>query len=208
MRKILALWLLLIAALAASPVLAAGPCTTDPASATGSWSITCAPDDTCAAAACAGPQTGVGMVVDYILAIGRPAQQTYWEVSFTPIAIDPDETAPFTASVDGKATTFDPPAGVAAFGSANSFFFLGAGAQQLLDRLPLGKSIDVSFTDWAGTTRTATFPLAGLSTVLIAIDKRQRRIGSERVTGPAPYGLPPIPPPALAWAEPALNPGP
>jgi hypothetical protein len=143
-------------------------------------------------------------VPGYVLSIGRPAQQTYWEISFTPLATEADAGQNFTTQIDDETLTVSGPDEIGAYGAPNAFYFLGRGAQALLDKIVPGASLTVNFADRSGAPQTATFPLAGLSTALIWIDTRQHRIGSERVAETPPYGLEPVQPAAAVWMSPAI----
>jgi hypothetical protein len=176
------------------------------------WTAVCRPDGYCAAATYLNPAAATYLnsaaatpaIGDYVLGIGRPARQTYWEVSFTPTLATADAGKGFTATVDGDTLAFSFPAEIAPYGATNDFFFLGDKAQTLLDRLVPASSAGIAFTDAQGQARLAPFSLAGIGAALIWIDGMQGRIGSERVTGPPPYGLFRADVPGADWMEPAL----
>lgn len=159
------------------------------------WLGACRDDGYCSAIAYVNPNPGDGRVADYWFRIGRHAQETYWELSFTPILVMADPAAPMTLAVDDKPEPFTPPAEVAAYGSINDFFFLGGGAQAVMDRMMPGRRLDVRFTDDTGAPRLATFSLNGLTAALIWIDEAQGRLGSERVAEAPPTDLEPVAPP-------------
>jgi len=168
------------------------------------WLGACRPDGYCSATAYVDPGAN-GTVAAYILRIGREAEQTYWQLSLTTVATMADERYPLTASVDDKSVgTFSPPTDIGAFGSINDFYFLGSGAQHLMDRLVGGHTVAFAFTATDGTAQEARFPLDGLSQALIWIDTLQHRIGSERVAEAPPYGLFRTDVTGAAWMAPAL----
>jgi len=155
------------------------------------WLGACRQDGYCSATAYQNPNpTGVP-VADYVLRIGRHAEQSYWEVSLATIATQADEYSDFVVTIDGKTQSFQFAEQVGAYGSVNEFFFLGEGAQILMDRLTLASSISLSFNDRNGVAQQAKFSLKGMTSALSWIDKRQNRIGSERVASTPPYGLAP-----------------
>ena len=151
------------------------------------WDATCRDDGYCWATT---TDRASGSASAAHFSLGRPAQQTYWELSFTPTQ-PPEAGQAFTASVDGHAITFTPPADIAPFGSARDFYLLGKPVQELLDRLVPGKQLKLDFTAEGGKSESATFALAGLSAALIWIDTAQHRLGAERVAETPPYGLAP-----------------
>ena len=130
-------------------------------------------------------------MADYILRIGRHAEQSYWEISLTTVATQADEFSDFVVNLDQDTQTFASTAQVGAYGSINEFFFLGDGAQTVMDKLALGKKIAFSFNDTTGTAQHAAFSLNGLGAALAWIDKQQTRIGSERMASVPPHGLVP-----------------
>ncbi|MDR3473792.1 MAG: DUF1176 domain-containing protein [Devosia sp.] len=138
---------------------------------------------------------------DYVLRVGRHAQETYWEISLRTGAVTPDSRSDVTARLDARdAETLS----TAAFGSLHDLYLLGTSAQKLMDRLVHGKSVSFAFRDTSDVERQVTFPLDGLAAALIWIDTQQHRIGAERVTGAPPYGLVPADLPGAAWMAPAL----
>lgn len=155
------------------------------------WLGACRTDGYCSAITYLNPNPGDGRVADAWMRIGRHAQETYWEVSFTPIKVMADPAMPFTFLVDGKGETFAGPDEIAPFGAVNDYFLLGAKAQSLMDQLMPGKSLEVTFSDAGGNTTKAGFSLAGLTAALIWIDETQGRLGSERVAEAPPVGLAP-----------------
>jgi len=155
------------------------------------WLAVCQADGYCSAISYLNPNPGGGRVADAWLRIGRHAQETYWEVSFTPIKVMADPSMPFTVLVDGKGETFTGAAEVAPYGAINDFFLLGTKAQSVMDQMMPGKTVEVTFTDDTGATAKADFSLAGLTAALIWIDETQGRLGSERVAEAPPVGLTP-----------------
>ena len=155
------------------------------------WRVLCRTDKYCSAAAYLNPDPGGGAIADYVLRIGRHAEQSYWEMSFIPVVTMADEWAPFVFSVDGSPTIFSPRSEIGAYGSANEFFLLGPKAQAVMDELMPGRNVTVDFTDSTGAARTVEFSLDGLTAALLWIDEQQHRIGSERVASAPPYGLTP-----------------
>jgi len=155
------------------------------------WLAACRSDGYCSALSYVNPHAD-GADADYVLRVGRQPQETYWELSFATVATQGDPSRDFVVSVDGVAQTFSGPEQFGAYAASNDFYFLGDGAQAVMDRLAPGKRLSVSFTDDTGEARSATFSLNGLSAALMWIDDRQHRIGSERVAFNAPYGLEPV----------------
>lgn len=155
------------------------------------WLAACRSDGYCSALAYVNPHAD-GTDADYILRVGRHAEQTYWELSVTTVATQGDAAKDFVVGVDGLSQTFAGPEQVGAYDAINDFFLLGDGAQTVMDRLAPGKRLSVSFTDDTGASRSAAFSLAGLSAALLWIDDQQKRVGSERVTSAPPYGLTPV----------------
>lgn len=153
------------------------------------WLADCRSDGYCSATAYVNPAPGNGTVADYVLRIGRHAEQTYWEISLATVASMADAGQPFEVSVDGVLERFAGPTEIAAFGSINDFFLLGRKAQAVMDRLAPGTTIAFGFTDTGGTPQRAEFSLTGLTASLIWIDEKQGRLGSERVAEAAPAGL-------------------
>jgi len=167
-----------------------------PRSGSSNWRVACDTDDYCLATAVSAARG--------TFHLGRPARETYWEVSFTPAGPPPARDRPVIAGVDGKALAFAAPADIAPFGRPRDFYFLGPQAQALFDRLVPGKVLTIGFTDVDGRDETMVFPLDGLAQALIAIDGAQHRIGSERVAAPPPYGRFRADVPGAAWMQPAL----
>ncbi|RYE84130.1 MAG: hypothetical protein EOP19_12310, partial [Hyphomicrobiales bacterium] len=125
------------------------------------WLGACRTDGYCSAIAYVNPNPGDGRVADYWFRVGRHAEETYWELSFTPIKVMANPAMPFTLLVDGKGETFIGPTEIAPFGSINDFFLLGSKAQSVMDQLMPGRRLDVTFTDDTGTTGKASFSLNG-----------------------------------------------
>lgn len=157
----------------------------------GDWLAACRPDGYCSAISYINPNPGDGRVADYWFRIGRHAQESYWELSFTPIKVDADWNQPLTFSVDGVAETFVGYDQIAPYGAVNDLFLLGKKAQVVMDRLMPGAALAVSFTDRDSESQSAEFSLKGLTAALIWIDERQNRLGSERVAEAPPVGLDP-----------------
>lgn len=155
------------------------------------WRALCRNDGYCSAAAYLNPNPGGGVVADYIFRIGRHAEQSYWEMSCTPVATMADEWSEFVFTVEGQPTTFSPRSEIGAYGSINEFFLLGDKAQAVMDALMPASSLTIDFTTSGGSLSTQTFSLSGLTAALLWIDEQQHRIGSERVTSVPPYGLTP-----------------
>lgn len=168
------------------------------------WLADCRADGYCSATAYVNPSPGNGTVADYVLRIGRHAEETYWEVSLSTVATMADAALPFEVSVDGVVESFAGPAEVAAYGSINDFFLLGRKAQAVMDRLAPGATMAFAFTDTEGTAQRAEFSLSGLTASLIWIDEKQGRLGSERVAEAAPVGLAPVGESAAGAVPPAL----
>ena len=155
----------------------------------GDWLAACRADGYCSATTYQNPNPGDGRVADYVLRVGRHAEEIYWELSFTTIATMGDAAAPFMVSVDGADEYFAGPQEVAAYGAVNDFFLLGTKAQAVMDRLAPGHELNVDFTDETGVAQRAQFSLAGMTAALIWIDEMQGRLGSERVAEAPPVGL-------------------
>jgi hypothetical protein len=153
------------------------------------WLAACRADGYCSATAYQNPNPGNGTVADYIVRIGRHAEGTYWEVSFTTVAAMADETQPFEVFVDDAGQTFHGPNEIAAYGAVNDFFLLGPKAQTTMDGLAPGSELAIAFEDTDGNRQQAVFSLSGLTASLIWIDEQQRRLGSERVAQAPPVGL-------------------
>lgn len=153
------------------------------------WLAACRADDYCSATAYMNPNPAGVPVADYILRIGRHAEETYWEISFTTVAQMADPAAPFVVSIDDAAEEFAGAEEVAAYGAINDFFLLGPKAQAVMDRLAPGATATIAFTSENGGAETAEFSLAGLTAALIWIDEQQGRLGSERVAEAPPVGL-------------------
>jgi hypothetical protein len=167
------------------------------------WLGACRDDGYCSAIAYVNPNPGDGRVADYWFRIGRHAQEIWWELSFTPIVVMADPAAPMTLVIDDAATSFSGSVEVAPYGAINDFFFLGTGAQGVMDQMMPGNRLDVRFTDETGAPRLASFSLKGLTAALIWIDETQGRLGSERVAEAPPVGLSPAnrPPPPPSSGE-------
>jgi len=161
------------------------------------WRIACAGDGYCFAAS-RDPESGA------LLRIGRAAEGVYWEISFQTAGPPPDPARPLTATVDGRALTFQIPASLAPFGRRDDFFFLGKPAQALLDRLVPGHRLEIGFNGTDGRPAKLAFALDGLAQGLIAIDTAQHRLGSERVAEAPPHGLFRADVLGAGWMEPAL----
>jgi hypothetical protein len=156
------------------------------------WTVACDRTGYCSANTVSPPAEGQANG-DYVLTVGRHAQQPYWEVSFATMgAASADQWADFTITIDSQRQVFSLPTEVGAYGEGNHFYFLGEGAQAVMDRFTPGTAVTVDFTDTAKQPREAAFSLAGLTAALIWIDEQQGRLGSERVAFAAPYGLVPI----------------
>ncbi|HTJ56365.1 MAG TPA: DUF1176 domain-containing protein [Devosiaceae bacterium] len=165
------------------------------------WLSACQPNGYCAAMTYA--TRGPGGPSDYVLRVGRQAQQTYWELSFAPLAkVDPAKG--MVVTVGKEAASFVFPDQVAPYGSVNDFFFLGPAAQSVLDKLVHAGSAEIRFTDTGGREEGVTFSLDGIGAALIWIDGLQGRIGSERVAEAPPYGLFRADVLGASWMEPAL----
>lgn len=156
------------------------------------WLAACRADGYCSATAYQNPNPDGVPVADYVLRVGRHAEGTYWEVSFTTIAAMADATAPVTVAVDDVAETFAGPAEIAPYGAVNDFFLLGDKAQAVMDRLAPGTEMTIGFEDTDGNRQQAEFSLSGLTASLIWIDEHQRRLGAERVAEAPPVGLDPV----------------
>ena len=186
MRALLALLLVLVLA---APALAE-----EPAATSGEfkdWHAACRADGHCAATAYVN-RGAEPRVADYVLTIGRQAQQTYWEIQFSTLATHGDEWSDFIVTVDDHRTSFSLQPEVGAYGTPDDFFFLGDKAQEMMDNLMPGRNVTIAFTDTDQAPHSASFSLAGLTAALIWIDDQQNRIGSERVAAAAPYGLVPV----------------
>lgn len=155
------------------------------------WLAACRSDGYCSAIGYVNPNPGDGRVADYWFRIGRHAEESYWELSFTPIKVMADPAQPFTITVDDAAETFLGIDEIAPYGAINDFFLLGKKAQAVMDRMMPGTALSVSFTDETGAPEDASFSLKGLTAALIWIDERQKRLGSERVAELPPQGLAP-----------------
>jgi hypothetical protein len=156
------------------------------------WTAACDPSGYCSANTVSQP-AGAETRGDYVLTIARHAEQPYWEVSFATLgAARADQWADFTVAVDGQPEVFSLPSEVGAYGEGNHFYFLGEGAQAVMDRFMPGTAVTIDFTDTSAQPQEAAFSLAGLTAALIWIDEQQGRLGSERVASAAPYGLVPL----------------
>lgn len=155
------------------------------------WLGACRTDGYCSAIAYVNPNPGSGRVADYWLRIGRHAEESYWEISFTPIVVMADTNYPFTFTVDETGESFSGFEEIAPYGAVNDFFLLGTKAQAVMDRLMPGQALTVAFTDDTGAPVEAEFSLDGLTEALMWIDGQQRRVGSERVAEVPPVGLSP-----------------
>jgi len=169
------------------------------------WAGLCQPDGYCLATTSVEGQTPDGTTTRYALMIGRPARQTYWEVSVRLTGAEADSGRDFVARVGGDTLTFSGPGEIAPYGNRDHFYFLGSGAQSLLDKLVHGASLDIGFTDRTGAAGRVTFSLSGLGAALIWIDARQHRIGSERVAETPPLGLVRADLPGGMWMAPAIE---
>jgi len=168
------------------------------------WHAACRPDGYCLASTGAQAGGADGAEWRYALNIGRPARQTYWEISIRLTRAEADLTRDVVASVGRDRVTFSGPDQIAPYGNIDRFYLLGSGAQALLDKLVHGASLDIGFTDRSGAPVSTSFSLAGLSGALIWIDTRQHRLGSERVAEPPPYGLVRADLPGGLWMAPAI----
>jgi hypothetical protein len=156
------------------------------------WTAACDPSGYCSANSVSAPAEGHANG-EHVLTVGRHLAQPYWEVSFATMgAASADQWADFTVTVDGERQVFSLPNEVGAYGQGNHFYFLGEGAQAVMDRFTPGTEVVVAFTDTTGQPKRAMFSLAGLTAALIWIDEKQGRLGSERVAFAAPYGLVPL----------------
>jgi hypothetical protein len=155
------------------------------------WLAACRPDFYCSATAYQNPNPGDGRVADYVLRVGRHAEEIYWELSFSTVVAMGDASAPFVVAVDAEPTEFSGAQEVAAYGSINDFFLIGPKAQAVMDQLAPGHELTVGFTDDTGAKQRAQFSLEGLTAALIWIDEQQGRLGSERVAEAPPIGLDP-----------------
>jgi len=177
----LTLPILLLALFGATPSLAQ-----DAPQSFGQWHVTCRDDGYCAAATAA---LDPGSPPPFVLHVGRPARQTYWEVGVAATTAIAAPASAFTAKLGSQSFNFAPPAEIGAFGAVADYYFLGSKAEKLLDGMAHGSALSVDFTGLDASPITTRFSLDGLSAALIAIDTRQRRVGAERVAGPPPVGL-------------------
>ena len=156
------------------------------------WTAACDPSGYCSANTVSQPDKG-RTTRDYVLTVGRHSQQPYWEVSFATMgAASADQWADFTVMVDANRQVFSLPTEVGAYGQGNHFYFLGDGAQAVMDQFTPGTEVIIAFSDTTGQLKRPKFSLAGLTAALIWIDEQQGRLGSERVASAAPYGLVPV----------------
>lgn len=155
------------------------------------WLAACRDDGYCSALAYVNPNADQADA-DYVLRVGRHGEQTYWEVSLSTVAAQGDPWKDFVVTIDGASQTFSGPEQVGAYAAINDFFFLGSGAQAVMDRLAPGRRLSVAFTDESGDARSAQFSLSGLSAALLWIDEQQKRVGSERMASAPPHGLTPV----------------
>lgn len=157
------------------------------------WLADCRADGYCSATAYDNPNPPSGIVADYILRIGRPAQGNYWEISLATVAEMPGDWPEFNFLVDSdNEFIFTPPYDTGAYASINDFFMLGEKATPLLETMILGSQVQVDFETESGDITLAQFSLSGLAAAMLWIDEQQRRIGSERVALTAPLGLTPV----------------
>ncbi|MEO8882756.1 MAG: DUF1176 domain-containing protein [Devosia sp.] len=168
------------------------------------WGSLCQPDGYCLAMTSVEGLAADGTRTRYALTIGRPAQQTFWEVSVQLAGANADSGRDFVASVGGDTLTFSGPDEIAPYGEIDHFYLLGPHVQSLLDKLVHGAALDIGFTDRTGAAGSVTFPLSGLGAALIWIDTQQHRIGSERVAETPPYGLVRADLPGGMWMAPAI----
>lgn len=157
----------------------------------GDWTSACTPSGYCSATTTAGVD-GSEPPARYVFTVGRHTEQSYWELSFAAFGPMPDPWSDFTLVVDGTPAVFSLSDAVGAYGSDRHFYFLGDGAQAVMDRLAPGTTIEVGFTDVDGAPHEIGFSLAGLTAALLWIDEQQRRVGAERVASAPPYGLVPV----------------
>lgn len=159
----------------------------------GDWLTGCRSDGYCVATAHDNANPAGGSGANTVLRVGRHAEEIYWEVSLTTLGPVADPAGAFTVRIDaGTALVFEGAAEVAAYGSGTDFFFMGKGAQAVMDQLAPGSTVEVAFTDMDGEVQRAGFSLKGLTASLIWIDEKQKRLGSERVAEAPPVGLAPI----------------
>lgn len=168
------------------------------------WAALCRPDGYCLAATSIEAKAADGTATRYALNVGRPAQQSYWEVSVQLAGAGVDLARDFVAGIGDDTLTFSGPDEIAPYGDIDHFYLLGSNAQSLLDKLVHGAALDIGFTDHSGASGSATFSLAGIGAALIWIDTQQHRIGSERVAEPPPYGLVRADLPGGLWMAPAI----
>ena len=157
----------------------------------GHWDSACFADGYCAATS---RQSGDDDAAEFaaLLSIGRHGEQTYWEISFEPAGDAPDAWSDIVVDIDGGGETFISQSEVGPYGSIAAFYFVGAKAQSVMDRLMPGAAVAISFEDAQALAHTVSFQLEGLTAALIWIDEQQGRIGSERVAEAPPYGLTPL----------------
>jgi hypothetical protein len=160
------------------------------------WTATCRSDSYCFATALHEPANGRAPG-EFELRIGRWAEETYWELSLEAASDLPPAPA-VTIEVDGAPTAFEGATEVARFGSASSYFFMGSGAQEVMDRLMQARTVSVHLDDAINPPLDITFSLEGLTAALIQIDTWQGRLGSERVAEVPPANLVPLDGPTAA----------
>jgi len=158
------------------------------------WLAACRSDGYCSATAYDNPDPAPapGRAADYILRVGRQQQGEAWEISLTTIAAMPEQWEDLTVRVDDEQLLFGARRDYGAYDAVNDYFLLGQQAQILLEKMQPGSSLSVRFVSEAGTGTSARFSLSGLVASLLWIDEQQRRLGSQRIAGPAPPGLTPV----------------
>ncbi len=152
----------------------------------------CRADGYCSATFYVNPNPPSGIVADNVLRIGRAAEGTDWEISFTPVAILPARDTDVTVNVDGESQIrFDGGETASAFVSINDIFLTGPGAQTLLDAMRGGKRARFTFAGEDSQNHTVTFSLSGLVASMTWMAEQQDRLGETFIAGAEPAGLAP-----------------
>lgn len=152
----------------------------------GDWHISCDNYQNCSASVSIDLDPADLIVPDYQLTIARGAYETFWELSLTVFAAQPNLESALVFNIEDKKTPLNGPNQIAAFDALNTYFVIGDPAQQLMDQLVPASYVTIDFQDNDQIKQVIEFSLSGLSTALLWIDEHQQRLGAERVAGPPP----------------------
>ncbi|GLQ52772.1 DUF1176 domain-containing protein [Devosia nitrariae] len=145
----------------------------------GTWTASCAPDFVCRAV------TGI----EPRLRLERHPLQSFWELAIEVSSPPPPYEQDPTIDIDETSETFGWYDESGPYGAANRFYFMGAKAQAVLDRMVNGQSATIHLADADRQRQAYSFSLRGLAAALLWIDEQQYLVGNERLTGVPPYGL-------------------